>query len=146
MSQEGLEVLDSTLQKTHEWINATAEAAHIDPPTAFKALRAVLHTLRDRLPVDVAAHFSAQLPMLLRGLYFDGWRPSEVPVKLTQSEFLHSISRAVMTAESVDPVRLARAVFSVVNHHFSSGEVEKIRAVLPREIQLLWPEPLAVLV
>ena len=144
MSEQGLEVLDSTLQKTHEWINSVAHVTHLDRPTAFKALRAVLHTLRDRLPLNEAAHFSAQLPMLMRGLFFDGWRPADVPVKLSQEEFFQAVDALIWTPQSIDPVRVTRGVFSVINRHISPGEVEKVRSVLPRDLQALWPEPLAV--
>jgi hypothetical protein len=54
MSKRGLKVLDSTLQKTHHWLNDLARAAHMDKPTAYKSLQAVLHAIRDRLPVDEA--------------------------------------------------------------------------------------------
>ena len=50
MSEQGLEVLESTFQKTHEWIGTLAAQSHLDKGDAYKALRAVLLTLRDRLP------------------------------------------------------------------------------------------------
>jgi uncharacterized protein (DUF2267 family) len=42
-------------------------------------LRGYLYTLRNRLPVDEAAHLAAQLPKLLRGVYREGWRPRKSP-------------------------------------------------------------------
>ncbi len=144
MSEPGLEVLDTTLQKTHEWINETARVAHVDHPTAYKALRAVLHALRDRLPIQEAVHFSAQLPMLMRGLFFDGWRPANTPIKFSQQQFLSIISESIVGVKGVDPLRITRSVFAVINHHISSGEVEKVRNVLPKDLQALWPEPLAI--
>ncbi|MES2572387.1 MAG: DUF2267 domain-containing protein [Verrucomicrobiota bacterium] len=146
MSESGLEVLDSTIQKTHEWINDISEIGHLDRSTSFKALRAVLHTLRDRLPVHEAAHFSAQLPMLIRGLFFDGWQPSAVPVKLSKEQFFGAVEQSIVGPQSIDAIRVTRAVFSVINHHVSSGTVEKVRSVLPRELHALWPEPLAMAV
>jgi hypothetical protein len=68
VSEQGLEVLDSSYQKTQEWIGSLATQAHLDKSDAYKALRAVLLTLRDRLPMEEAVHFGAQLPMMLRGL------------------------------------------------------------------------------
>ena len=63
---------------------------------AWKALRAVLHTVRDRLPLDVAVHFGAQLPMLIRGMYYEGWEPSKVPIKMTRESFLAAIQEKIV--------------------------------------------------
>ena len=68
MSEQGLETIETTTQKTHEWIAPIAESMHMEKHDAWKSLRAVLQTLRDRWHVDVAVHFGAQLPMLVRGL------------------------------------------------------------------------------
>jgi uncharacterized protein (DUF2267 family) len=143
MSQPGLEVLDSTVQKTHLWLHELEVLGHLpNQATAFKALRAVLHTLRDRLTVDVAANLGAQLPVLIRGFFYEGWHPAGKPAKIrTQDEFLAQIDAQILTQENLDPQRLAQAVFSLLNHHLSPGEPEKIRQTLPHEIQALWPTP-----
>jgi uncharacterized protein (DUF2267 family) len=87
---EGLEVLETTYQKTHEWIGSLAQALHADKGDAYKVLRAVLQTLRDRLPLDEAVHFGAQLPMPLRGFYYEDWKPSQAPVKMSARAVLAS--------------------------------------------------------
>src|SRR4051794_37941473 len=117
MSQAGLEVFDSTLQKTHIWLNELQELAHLsDQRAALKALRAVLHALRDRLSVDVAAHLGAQLPVLLRGFYYEGWHPAGKPEKIrSQEEFLSQIQEAVVSPDRLDPLRLTHAVFELLN-------------------------------
>ncbi|MBO0874187.1 MAG: DUF2267 domain-containing protein, partial [Pseudonocardia sp.] len=59
------------------WVSAVAQQLGTeDRHYACRGLRAWLHTVRDRVTVDGAAHFAAQPPMLLRGLFFDGWTPS----------------------------------------------------------------------
>ncbi|MEI6349899.1 MAG: DUF2267 domain-containing protein [Verrucomicrobiota bacterium] len=143
MSQAGLEVFDSTLQKTHLWLNELEELAHLpDQHTAFKVLRAVLHALRDRLPVDVAAHLGAQLPMLIRGFFYEGYRPAGKPLRIrSQDEFLEEISAEIIGPEAVDPLRITHCVFELLNRHLSPGEPVKIRKILPHELQALWPEP-----
>ncbi len=142
MNGQGLEVLETTVHKTHEWINAVAQRAHVDQATALKVLRGVLHTLRDRLPIQEAVHFSAQLPLLIRGIYFEGWRPSDVPLKMSAREFFVAVSASISTGQELDPVRMTRAVIGVLNHHMSAGEISKVRHVLPKDLQALWPEPL----
>ncbi|WP_342235689.1 DUF2267 domain-containing protein [Inquilinus sp. OTU3971] len=74
MSATGLEVFDKTLQTTNIWLNEIGETLGPDRQRCYQALRAVLQTLRDRLSVESAAHVSAQLPMLVRGIFYDGWR------------------------------------------------------------------------
>ena len=95
MSEQGLEAIESSTQKTHEWIGSTAAATHLEKRDAYKALRAVLHTMRDRLALNDAVHFAAQLPMFLRGLFYDGWEPAKVPVKMSSTEFLQGVQQKI---------------------------------------------------
>jgi uncharacterized protein (DUF2267 family) len=91
------------------------------------APRAVLHALRDRLPLDNAVHFAAQLPMFLRGLFYDGWKPSQVPVKMSRDEFLAAVQANIVTDQVIDPLRITLAVFSVIMSHVGVTEIEKIK-------------------
>ena len=100
----------------------------------------VLHALRDRLTVDEAADLGAQLPLLIRGLYYEGWDPSSTPVKERHREvFLHHITAAFQGDAGIFPEGIAWAVFKVLERHVSSGEIKDILHVLPREIRSLWP-------
>lgn len=140
MSTQHLEVLDSTLQKTHQWIDAIALDSHTDRHTAYQALRAVLQTLRDRLPAEEAAHFSAQLPLLIRGVFYEGYRPAEVPVSLSREQFLERIRQKIVTARNVDALTLTRQVFSTMDGFLCEGELDKIVEVLPRDFLDLLPK------
>jgi len=139
MSEQGLEVIESSTQKTHEWIASIAEAAHLEKHDAYKSLRAVLQTLRDRLPMDDAVHFAAQLPMFLRGLYYEGWEPSKVPIKMSRPEFLDAIQEKIVTEQVIDPVRITQSVFAVVMSYVGAGEMEKVKHCFPKDMQTLWP-------
>lgn len=140
MSAAGLEALESTLQKTHAWIHEVDTRLGLENKhTAYQALRAVLHALRDRLPVDSAAHLGSQLPMLVRGFYFEGWKPAGKPEKLSRDEFLQAIS-GQLTDPGLDPEGVCTAVLGLISSHVTAGEVRKIRGVLPAAIQDLWPE------
>jgi uncharacterized protein (DUF2267 family) len=140
MSAQHLEVLETTVQKTHQWIDSLAEAAHLDSHTAYQALRAVLQTLRDRLPAPEAAHFAAQLPLLVRGMFYEGYRPTDVPERLSRQEFLDRISEKILSERLADPVEAASQVFALLERFLGCGELEKIGLVLPMELRSLFPE------
>lgn len=142
MSQAGLETIESTTQKTHEWIARVAEIMHMEKRDAYKSLRAVLQTLRDRLPVDLAVHFGAQLPMLVRGLYYEGWEPSKVPIKMSRQEFLDTIQENIVADRVIDPRETTRNVLSVVAGYIGAGEMEKIMHSFPQDMQSLFPQSL----
>jgi uncharacterized protein (DUF2267 family) len=139
MSQQGLETIESTTQKTHEWIARVGEIMHMEKRDAYKSLRAVLQTLRDRLPVDLAVHFGAQLPMLVRGLYYEGWEPSKVPIKMSRQEFLDTIQESIVADRVIDPRETTRNVLSVVAGYIGSGEMEKVMHSFPQDMQSLFP-------
>jgi uncharacterized protein (DUF2267 family) len=116
-----------------------AELHLADRHQAYLALRATLHALRDRLTVDEAAHLGAQLPMLIRGLYYEGWTPRGKPIKWHRDEFLDHIRAHCAVCDDVDPEHVARAVFKVLAARVSAGEVKDVTHVLPKELQALWP-------
>ncbi len=107
---------------------------------ASHALRAVLHALRDRLPVNAAANLAAQFPILIRGLFYEGWQPERVPVReRSQDEFLTHVTEAFLFDIQADSRRIASAVFEVLSRHISPGEIEKVKNSLPAGIRELWP-------
>ncbi|PYJ25462.1 MAG: DUF2267 domain-containing protein [Verrucomicrobia bacterium] len=140
MSQQGLETIESTTQKTHEWIARVAEALHMEKRDAYKSLRAVLQTVRDRLQVDIAVHFGAQLPMLIRGLYYEGWEPSKVPIKLSRQQFLDSIREKIVADRVIDPLETTQAVLSMVSTYIGGGEIDKVKHSFPHDMQSLFPD------
>ncbi|WP_337845780.1 DUF2267 domain-containing protein [Thermus sp.] len=144
MSTTGLEVFDTTLHKTHTWLKEVMEELGTeDRHRAYMALRAVLHALRDRLTVEEVAQLAAQLPMLIRGFFYEGWDPTGKPLKERHLEaFLEHVARELKTPSgpAVDPERAARAVFKVLAHRISQGEIADIRGLLPKELKALWPE------
>ena len=113
----GLSAFDSTLQTTHVWLNELTAVLGCpdDPYRAYLALRAVLHALRDRLSVDEAASLAAQLPMLVRGFYYEGWHPHGKPLKeRKREEFLAHIRADFRQDPDVDPEHVVRAVFQLL--------------------------------
>jgi uncharacterized protein (DUF2267 family) len=140
MSATGLDVFDKTLQTTNTWLGEIMEALGPDRQIAWHVLGAVLRTVRDRVPLGLAAHLGAQLPLLVRGAYYDRWRPSEEPQTWRSlTEFLSIISAELRNLRPVNAEEAARSVFKVLNHHVDPGQVENIRAALPEEVRRLWP-------
>jgi uncharacterized protein (DUF2267 family) len=141
MSATGLEVFDRTVQKTNSWLfdlNQVLEWP--EKHKAYLAFRATLHALRDRMSVEEVAHLGAQLPMLIRGFYYEGWDPSNKPTKERHKEqFLAHIDQQFQNDHSVDPEVVARAVFFVLEQRVSDGEIEDIKHILPEELRSLWP-------
>lgn len=141
MSPTSLDVFDTTLQKTNGWLQDLMQGLGCpDRHAAYMALRATLHALRDRLSVEEVAHLGAQLPMLIRGFYFEGWDPTGKPMRLRHKEqFLGHIEQEFPGDTPIDVEQVARAVFTVMAQHVSQGEIENIKHVLPAELRELWP-------
>jgi uncharacterized protein (DUF2267 family) len=141
MSVTAIPHIEAGVHTANVWLKELAqELGWEDRERAYQALRVVLHALRDRLTVDEAADLGAQLPLLIRGLYYEGWDPSSTPVKERHREvFLHHITAAFQGDAGIFPEGIAWAVFKVLERHVSSGEIKDILHVLPREIRSLWP-------
>ncbi|MBW7851998.1 MAG: DUF2267 domain-containing protein [Rhodospirillales bacterium] len=140
MSATGLKVFDETLQLTNIWLKHVMESLETDDRhRAYLALRATLHALRDRLTPEEALHLGAQLPMLVRGMYYEGWKPSQTPTRERhKADFLGHIAEAFRN-EEVDEEAIARAVFALLAEKLTAGEVRKITHALPAELREMWP-------
>jgi uncharacterized protein (DUF2267 family) len=140
MSTTGLEVFDQTLQKTNIWLKDIMGQVGPDRQRAYHALRAVLHTLRDRLTVEEAAHLSAQLPLLIRGIYFEGWHPAHKPTKeRAQEGFLEQVESRLQGIEPINPETATRVVLEVLDSHVDPAVAEHVKHMLPKSVRELWP-------
>jgi uncharacterized protein (DUF2267 family) len=136
-----ISAFQSTLQTTNDWLQELAgELGRDDPQQAYRVLRAVLMALRDRLTVEEATDLGAQLPMLLRGFYYEGWNPSKTPTgERDRQSFLDHVAENLAPAADGDPERVTRAVFKVIQNRVTAGEVQDVKSNLPADIQALWP-------
>ena len=142
MSESTLMPFSSTVQTTNTWLHDIQERLgwREDNHRAYHALRVVLHALRDRLTVEQAAALAAQLPMLVRGFYYEGWHPHGKPVKERhREEFLAHVAAAFRDELDVDPEQVTRAVFEVLAEHVSAGEIQSLKHDLPAELRSLFP-------
>jgi uncharacterized protein (DUF2267 family) len=141
MSRNGLEIFDTTIQETNHWLKLMMEELGTsNRRQAFNALRAGLHVLRDRIGPVNAVHLGAQLPMLLRGAYYEGWRIAETPTHERHiEEYLDHVDASLPRNTAIDGYEVARATFAVLSQCIDRGEIEKVLRALPSELRLLWP-------
>lgn len=142
MSTLGLEVFDRTFQTTNTWLNEIMDEIGPDRQIAWKVLSTVLHKLRDMLQPELAAHLGAQLPLLVRGVYYDLYEPSKQPTSLrTREDFVSEVEKWLSDVRPVDPVLAIGTVFGVLSRHLSAGQVAKVREALPASTRSLWAAP-----
>jgi uncharacterized protein (DUF2267 family) len=136
----GLDVFDTTVQQTNLWLKDVMERLDIDRKHAYRVLSATLHAVRDRIGPDSAVHLGAQLPMLMRGFYYEGWHVAATPTRIRhKDDFLDYVSGDAFRGLGVDPEQAVRAVFDVMTNRMDPGEIEKLLKILPDEIRSLWP-------
>lgn len=130
----------STLQTTEEWLaSLRKEVGTDDTELVYRIMRSTLHLLRDRLTPAEVVHLGAQLPMLLRGLFFEGWVLNQTPKRGTVGAFLLEVKeRALDIDPELDPEPPVRAVFRWLEAHVSQGEIDDVRRFFPGEFRSLW--------
>lgn len=102
---------------------------------SYAALRTVLHLLRDRLPIEEAVHFAAQLPVLLRGVYYEGWNPSMVPIKLNREDFLFEMRRGFPYDVEGGTERVVQVVLDALQRHVTPGEWADVWSSMPKSLR-----------
>ncbi len=143
MADTQVAALDHTIQQTNIWLKTLADELHIeDRHDAYRALRSVLHVLRDRLTPEQAVHLGAQLPVLVRGIYYDGWRIAGKPSGERQpAEFASLVAADLTPPLARDAFRVTRVVFALLEKELDRGETAKVIATLPHPLRALWPAP-----
>ena len=127
---------------------AAETSAPWDMIRAFRILRAVLHALRNRLPVATSLQLIAQFPMLLKAIYVDGWQGNtEAKAMRNLGDFIEAVREEGgpglirdFIADN-DVLKDVRAVLQVVKRHVSEGEMEDVLATLPATLRTLLAAP-----
>jgi uncharacterized protein (DUF2267 family) len=136
-TQTHIHLFQIAMQETAEWVHDVQRETELtDEHYAFAALRATLHALRDELTADQIAHLSAQLPTLLRGVYFEGWDPSRTPAHdATAEAFLDRVRPAFAGyVHPYDVLDIVRATVQVLTRRMP-GVMEKVRATLNHHVR-----------
>jgi len=137
----GLSVFDTTINETNHWLKALEdELPQCDRHQAYAAMRAVMHVVRDRLSPGGAMRLAAQMPLLVRGVFTEGWRPDETPVRWhTPQAFIDAVGAALPSEFPADPEFVTRRVIKVIWSKMNGGAMEKIKGEVPVTIRSLWP-------
>lgn len=134
--------LRRTVHQTSAWLKRIAEElGHGDKQRAYHALRGVLFAMRDRLPLEEVMDLSAQLPTLIRGVLFEGYKPANKPETYrSRDEFLQRVSDELEVVGGEDPETATRAVLALLSAKVTEGEIEDVQHLLPSSIRSLWPK------
>lgn len=135
-------ILEKSFHKTLDWLYDIEDACGWDDGDqrkALGALRAVLHQLRDLLPIENAAHFSAQLPLLIRGLFFECWVPGREPSRIRHKEdFLDAIYQSIQIYNEPDVEKITKNILCVIFQKIDPLEKEKIIKTIPDGLRELF--------
>lgn len=138
MTSTGLDVFDKTLQTTNIWLHEIEKELGPDRQLAWKVLSVVLQKLRDRLPIELAAHLSAELPLLVRGVFYDQFQPEKLPTDYDREEFIAEVRRWLSGVRPLDPEAATRTVFAVLSRHIPRGQILKVQMSLPQDLRAVW--------
>lgn len=136
--------LGKYVEETERWIDEVAVHIKVGERKdwAWNALRGVLHAIRDRLSPEEVFHLSAQLPMLVRGLFLEGYHIGNKPEKYHVDELKNRIESGLGPGADVAPDTAFKAVLLVLYGHVSEGELNDIYGTLPKDIRRLWDKSL----
>jgi len=117
-----------------------------DKERAGRVLRTVLHVLRNRLTLEESFDLISQLPMCIKAIYVDGWKPSPMPDKTIKSvdDFIHAVLEEDRRSAGRDfgneehAKQIIKAVFRVIKRHVSDGEIQDVKGDLPKHLKELW--------
>ena len=133
--------LDAAVRVTQEWIDdITQRLGWRDREKALSALVGTMHALRDVLPMEEVVYLGACFPLLLRGLYYEGWHPVKRPHSpKSRAAFLDRIHEAVHRDPGVDSEQVAHAIFFLLTARLPADEIEDAKAATPKVLRALWP-------
>jgi uncharacterized protein (DUF2267 family) len=146
MKFTGLEVFDSTIQRTNSWLKELMQELNTsDHRKTYLILRSVLLAFRDHLSERDAIYVGEQLPMLIRGLYFEHWDPAGKPLPLRNRDDFFTVVSQYMARDGDNAFKAetaSRAVFRLLERKAAEGEIEDLHSVVPLALMDLWPPAL----
>ncbi len=127
-------------KEANEWLFEIGDRAGFPDRTdwAYGCLKTVLHTLRDRTTLEEVFQLSAQLPVLIRGIYFEGYKPFGKPDKLNAEKFMIRIREGLGNTNPITAEDAFRVILETLYDRTSVGEMDDIRGQMPKAIQKIW--------
>lgn len=127
-------------QQAQQWVNELAGDLGWEERRAYRLLRCVLHALRDWLTPEEMSDFAAQLPVLVRGIYFEGWQPLRALARDRKKEdFVRRVDNEFTDDPLDDTDAAIAAVFGLLDRHLSQGEIAQVRHSMRKPLRQLWP-------
>lgn len=140
MAHTGISSFAQAAQQAQQWVNELAGDLGWEERRAYRLLRCVLHALRDWLTPEEMSDLSSQLPVLVRGIYFEGWQPLQVLVRdRKKDDFITRIEKDFTDDPLDDPDAAIAAVFRLLDRHISQGEIVQVRQSMRKPLRQLWP-------
>ncbi|MFW5751269.1 MAG: DUF2267 domain-containing protein [Planctomycetota bacterium] len=135
-----LPIITRDLQKLDTWLGELRSALETDDAGAYHVLRGVLHVVRDRLTVDEATDLGAQLPSMMRGIYYESWAPARTPTtERKEAQFFGKLAAATGRAGVAGAQADFAAVIATLQRHLDPGVLRHVHDMLPAEVQAHWP-------
>jgi len=138
MAATGFDAFDRAVQRANEWLNDLAAELGKDGDRAYayRVLRSHLHVLRDRVTPDQAVHFASELPLLLRGVFYEGWHASATPETYRDADtFLARLVDQGQLAGPTEASFAAESTIRMLRRHMTSGQVDELLQALPEAIR-----------
>lgn len=136
--------LDRAIQTTILWLNDIQEELNWDSrDNVYKATKAVLQSIRDRLSFEEVVHFSSNLPLVMKGMMMDGYDIRDKPLNIRSlDEFFETVQQNYdgQRRDIVNAGEASRAVMKVLKNKMG-GEVIKAGASMPGAIKKLFESP-----
>lgn len=132
-------VFARTTHKSQIWIKEVQrEMKWMSGDNVYHLLRAVLQSLRDQLSAHEAAHFAAQLPLLLRGTFYEGWNPkSKLSPSISKINFLELVKEKLnpMGVQNFELEKGVLITLTVIKRHISVGEMKDLTSLLNPDLK-----------
>lgn len=138
----GLSTLDRAVQSAKEWLKDAQQQMNLDSQEdAYMAMRAVLHTLRNQLSVEEACDLASQLPLIIQGVYYEGWQPGAQRDKIhSPDQFYSEVSENLSGREHLNPQSVTSGAFRTIADFISDGQLQHVKSNLSKNIASLFPE------